>query len=116
VVDELRREGVRAGVLRVRFLRPFPAEEIAQALSGVKAAAVLERSIAYGAASYNALHAEVCTSLYSRGINVPLESYIYGLGGRSSAPSHFRKVYEDLLRGGDGKPSPGSVKFVDLRG
>ena len=115
VVDELRREGVRAGVLRVRFLRPFPAEEIAQALSGVKAAAVMERSVAYGAASYNALHAEVCTSLYTRGISIPMESYIYGLGGRNSAPSHFRKIYEDLLQGGERKPSPGGARFVDLR-
>ena len=115
VVDELREKGVRAGVLRVRFLRPFPAEEIAQALSGVRAAAVLERSIAYGSASYNALHAEVCTSLYSRGMSIPLDSCIYGLGGRNTVPSQFRKVYEDLLHLKENKPMPGGVKYVDLR-
>ncbi|MBI2856538.1 MAG: pyruvate ferredoxin oxidoreductase [Chloroflexi bacterium] len=115
VVDDLRRDGVKAGVLRIRFLRPFPSDEIAQALSKVKAAAVLERSIAYGAASYSGLHAEVCTSLYSRGMSVPLESYIYGLGGRNSVPAHFRKVYEDLLRVEGNSPMPGGVKYVDLR-
>ncbi|MEK7847452.1 MAG: pyruvate ferredoxin oxidoreductase, partial [Chloroflexota bacterium] len=115
VVDELRREGVRAGLLRVRFLRPFPGEEIARALSGVRAAAVLDRSISYGAASYSALHTEVCTSLFTRGVSIPVESCIYGLGGRSSSPSVFRKLYESLLRGEWSTPSVGGARFLDIR-
>ena len=114
VVDELRAEGVRAGMLRIRLLRPFPAEEVAQALSGVRAAAVLERSITYGAAT-NGLHMEISTVLFSRGLSPRLESWSYGLGGRNTTPAQFRRVYEELHRAEEGCPAPLALKYVDLR-
>jgi len=114
VVDELRQEGVRAGVLRIRLLRPFPSEAVAQALSGVRAAAVLERSITYGAAS-NGLHMEISSVLCSRGLSPRLESWSYGLGGRNTTPAQFRRVYEELLRAEEGARAPLAVRYVDLR-
>ncbi len=113
VVDELRADGVRAGVLRLRLLRPFPAEDVIAALSGVRAAAVLERSISYGAAT-NALHMEIATALASQGSPVRLESWCYGVGGRNTTPAQFRHVFEELSRS-ERAPAPLGLKYVDLR-
>ncbi|MGN0902456.1 MAG: pyruvate ferredoxin oxidoreductase, partial [Succinivibrio sp.] len=48
VVDHKREQGIKAGLLRLRYLRPFPNEEIAAALSNVKAVGVLEKDISFG--------------------------------------------------------------------
>jgi pyruvate ferredoxin oxidoreductase alpha subunit len=109
VVDSLRREGVRAGCLRVRVFRPFPADEVREALEGKLGVAVLDRSASPGGVA--PLAAEVKSALYDCETRVPVKDYIFGLGGRDFFPSDARRVFDDLS---SGNFEPG-VRYIGLR-
>ncbi|MHB8908714.1 MAG: transketolase C-terminal domain-containing protein [Syntrophales bacterium] len=78
--DTLREEGIRAGVVGVRVYRPFPRDEIREALRRTSAIVVFEKNISYG--YEGALSADIKASLYGTGIDAPVHNYIAGLGGR----------------------------------
>jgi pyruvate ferredoxin oxidoreductase alpha subunit len=96
VVDQLREEGLKVGLLKPRVFRPFPAKEIAEALDGLQAVAVMDRSDSFGAQG-GPLFTEVVAALALNGVNVPIVDYIFGLGGRDTPPAQIEKVYRDLL-------------------
>ncbi|MBU1006485.1 MAG: pyruvate ferredoxin oxidoreductase [Candidatus Omnitrophica bacterium] len=95
VVDELRKKGVKAGLLRPRIFRPFPKEKIAAALKNVKAVAVLDRSESFSAEG-GPLYTDVKAGLYDSGVKPLAMNYIFGLGGRDLFPADINKVYTDL--------------------
>lgn len=114
VVEGLRAEGVKAGMLKIRAFRPFPALEIADALGDTRAVAVLDRAASFGAHA-GPLYHEVTSALYTCGKQVPVSNYIYGLGGRMILPEELRSVYDDLQRvAADGQPVQ-PVSFLGLR-
>ena len=96
VVDTYRQNGIKAGLIKIRLFRPFPAEEMVEALSGLKAAAVLDRSPGYDVLG-GPIFQDIQSALYQSGTTVPLVNYIYGLGGRDVLVSHIEKAYEDIL-------------------
>jgi pyruvate ferredoxin oxidoreductase alpha subunit len=95
VVDRMRDQGVAAGLLKLRSYRPFPADQIAQAFEGVKALAVMDRSLSPGAIGGPLFH-EVRSALYDRDNRIPTANYIYGLGGRDVSMAHIEQVFNDL--------------------
>jgi pyruvate ferredoxin oxidoreductase alpha subunit len=98
VVDQLRDEGLKVGLLKMRVLRPFPAKELAKALSGVKAVAVMDRSVSFGAMeNAGPLFLEMVAALTLNGVQVPMANYVYGLGGRDILPGEIAQVYRDAL-------------------
>lgn len=94
-VDRLRAKGVKAGLIKIRLFRPFPAEEIADALKNVKAVAVMDRTESYND-SCGPLGAEVTTALYRVGAKALAVNYVYGLGGRDVKVSDIEGVYCEL--------------------
>jgi len=96
VVDELRGQGIKAGLLKLRCFRPFPAAAVAEALGNRKAVAVLDRSLSFGAQG-NPLFLEVVTTLYTHGFSPKVLNYAYGLGGRDTVPALIHQVYKDLV-------------------
>ena len=95
VVDSLREKGIKAGLLKVRVYRPFPGEEIAKALSHVKAVAVLDKSDSLNSIG-GALFEDVTSSMFVENIHVPTVNYVYGIGGRDTTATQIEKVYSDL--------------------
>lgn len=95
VVDKLREQGIKAGLLKVRMYRPFPAEEIAEVLSNQKAVAVLDKADSLNAAG-GALFEDVTSAMYVNGKNVLMVNYIYGIGGRDTTEKQLESVYTDL--------------------
>ena len=95
VVDKLREKGVKAGLLKIRVYRPFPAEEVAKALSHLKAVAVLDKSDSLNAIG-GALFEDVTSSMYVAKENVPVVNYVYGIGGRDTTEKEIESVYTDL--------------------
>jgi len=95
VVDELRAEGVKVGLLRLRTFRPFPADEICNALKNLKAVAVLDKSMSFGGVG-GAVFQEIRHALFDLKDRPLVVNYIYGLGGRDTSPMEFRKVFSDL--------------------
>ena len=96
VVDNLREKGIKAGLLKIRVYRPFPGEEVAKALSHVKAVAVLDKSDSLNGIG-GALFEDVTSSMFVNQVNVPTVNYVYGIGGRDTKADDIEKVYEDLL-------------------
>ena len=98
-VDELRSKGVKAGLLKVRMFRPFPAEEIAEALSksSIKSVAVLDKSDSLNAAG-GALYEDITSAMYVNKKSVPVVSYVYGIGGRDTTADQIESVFEDLQK------------------
>lgn len=99
VVDGLRAQGLKVGLLKPRLFRPFPAKELAEALRHLKAVAVMDRSIAFGYLN-NAgpLFIELTAALALNGVHIPVVNSIFGLGGRDIKPSEIESVYRDLLQ------------------
>ena len=114
-VDELRAQGVKAGLLKIRMFRPFPAEEVAEVLKNVKAIAVLDKADSLNAAG-GALFEDVVSGMYVANVHVPTVNYIYGIGGRDTTVSDIKKVYNDLNEvaqtGNVGNP----YRYLGLRG
>ena len=95
VVDKLREQGVKAGLLKIRVYRPFPGEEVAKALSHLKAVAVLDKSDSLNAIG-GALFEDVVSNMYVAKQNVPVVNYVYGIGGRDTTEKEINSVYTDL--------------------
>lgn len=95
VVDSLREKGIKAGLLKLRVFRPFPAEEIAKAMQNVKAVAVLDKAESLNACG-GPLFTDVTSGMYVNHLNVPTVNYIYGLGGRDTTAKDILGVYQDL--------------------
>ncbi|MFZ0676016.1 transketolase C-terminal domain-containing protein, partial [Methanoregula sp.] len=103
-IDDLRAEGKKVGLLKIRVFRPFPSEDVAKALKGAKHVAVLDKNISLGAKGAAAL--EVKDALYGSGI--PVYDYILGLGGRDVQKKDIREV---VTLAGMGKGD----QFIGLR-
>ena len=95
VIDELREKGIKAGLLKVRVFRPFPAEEIAEAVSHLKAVAILDKADSLNAAG-GALFEDVTSAMYVNEKHVPMVNYVYGIGGRDTTEKQLESVYTDL--------------------
>ncbi len=97
VIDELRQEGIKAGLLRLRTFRPLPVEELRSALKNAKAIAVMDKSMSFGGFG-GAVYQEVRHALYDTQTHPPIINYIYGLGGRDSNPRAFKTIFDELIR------------------
>jgi pyruvate ferredoxin oxidoreductase alpha subunit len=95
VVDDLRQDGVKAGLLRLRTFRPLPVEEIRRVLKNVKAVAVMDRCMSFGGNGGPVFH-EIRHVLYEANARPYVVNYIYGLGGRDTSPQKLRTIYENL--------------------
>ena len=96
VARELRKEGYKVGVLRIRAFRPFPVEDVVEKLSNVKVVCVMDRAISYGARG-GPLFMEVRSAFYDSPEKPIILNYIYGLGGRDLPPAVARKIFLELL-------------------
>ncbi|MEW5831963.1 2-oxoacid:ferredoxin oxidoreductase subunit alpha [Sulfuricurvum sp. IAE1] len=115
VSNELRAKGIKAGVVGIRVFRPWPLEQIAAALKGVKAVAALDRSSPHGA--MGTLYNELAGTLINSDTKAVLTNYIYGLGGRDLTKAHLVGIFEDLKANMDaGKPTTPLQQYIGLRG
>ena len=114
VVDELRAQVVRAGMLAIRYMRPFPADQVAEALSRCRAAAVLEKDISFGAEG--TVFTNVNSALQQAGVTTPTFNFIGGLGGDDISAEQVAEIFtslEDVMEGfGELEP----VSFLGISG
>ena len=115
VVDELREKGVKAGMIKPRLFRPFPARQLSEALAGLKAVAVLDRAEGF-AATGGPLFNDTKAALYDYDVKVSMVNYVYGLGGRDFLPRHAQEVFDDLARIAEGQAPSALVKYLGVQG
>ncbi|MCL2294495.1 MAG: pyruvate ferredoxin oxidoreductase [Spirochaetes bacterium] len=98
VVDQLRAKGEKVGLIKIRVYRPFPMEEIAAALSKVKAVAVMDKADSFSNCG-GPVYTDVRHACYDLGENRPkIINFIYGLGGRDVQMDNIAHVYEELKK------------------
>lgn len=116
VVNELREKGIKAGLLKIRVYRPFPAEEIAKDLAHVKAVAVMDRADSCSGA-FAPVYSDIVASLYASGVTNPkVVNYVYGLGGREINTGHIIGIYEMLCKIASGtEKSSNKVEYINVR-
>jgi len=116
MVKKLRQEGLKIGLLKLRVFRPFPAQELVAALKDVKAVAVLDRSISFGAIEgAGPIFLELCAALFAAGAAPKVVNYIYGLGGRDVLPVYIEQVASDLREIADTGKVRSLVNYLGLR-
>jgi len=111
-VDQLRDEGVKAGLLKIRLFRPFPAAQIIAAIDGAKAIGVMDRAISYGLDGGPLFH-EIRSAAY-RTLDAPFASYIYGLGGRDILVEEIVDVYRGLAEVAAGADAS-QTRYIGVR-
>ena len=114
VVDNLRAKGIKAGLLKIRVYRPFPGEEVAKALSHLKAIAVLDKSDSLNAIG-GALFEDVSSSMYVNNSHVPMCNYVYGIGGRDTTANDIESVYTDLIEIAKNGKVENPYRYLGLR-
>jgi pyruvate ferredoxin oxidoreductase alpha subunit len=116
VVDRLRDEGLRVGLLKLRVFRPFPGQELAQALRHLKALAVMDRSISFGAMdNAGPLFLEFVTALSLHDVRLPVIDCVYGIGGRDIQPLEIEAIYRELLEIARTGETGEKVRFLGVR-
>jgi pyruvate/2-oxoacid:ferredoxin oxidoreductase alpha subunit len=108
VVDELRDSGVKAGLLKMRFFRPFPHEELRDLGKEVGTIAVLDRS--YTGTQGGPMYTEVTASMHGLPVRPKVIGFIGGLGGRDLTPEVLRSCFTEALKAEDGR-----VRWIDLQ-
>ena len=93
-VDKLREQGKKVGMLRIRYMRPFPNEEIAETVRNAKSLGVLEKDISFG--NEGTVYTNVNSALKKSGINITSSNYIGGLGGKNISPQEIEEIFEEL--------------------
>jgi pyruvate ferredoxin oxidoreductase alpha subunit len=115
-VDRLRGEGKKVGLLKPRVFRPFPAREMAEALGHLRAVAVMDRSVSFGAMdNAGPLFLELAAALALHGVRIPVADYVYGLGGRDIGPDEIEGIYDDLLHTAETGNIAQPVTFLGVR-
>jgi pyruvate ferredoxin oxidoreductase alpha subunit len=94
-IDEMRADGKKVGLLKIRVFRPFPSEEIAKMLAHVRHVAVLDKNISLGAKGATVM--EVRDAMY--GSTIPVKGYVLGLGGRDVRKRNIREIVELCEKG-----------------
>ena len=107
-MDKLREQGEKVGLLRIRYLRPFPNEEISNAARNAKAIAVLEKDISFG--NEGTVYTNVNSALQKARLSLPTSGYIGGLGGRNISVEVIETIFKEL------KQEQTKVSFIGIGG
>ncbi|MBS4031948.1 MAG: pyruvate ferredoxin oxidoreductase [Clostridiales bacterium] len=114
-VDELREQGERVGLLKLRMFRPFPAQELVDALSHIKAAAVLDRSDTLAGSIGGPVFVELRSAFYEAEKKPRLYNFIYGLGGRELDINMMKQTVETIQTGMSDGVVQSSVAYLGVR-
>lgn len=114
-VDELRKEGKKAGLLKVRVFRPFPGKELAEALKHCKAIAILDRCESFSA-NGGPLAAELSAALFQAKSQAEVLKFVYGLNGRDYTVTEAKQIFADLEEiTANGRQETEEYRYIGLR-
>ncbi len=110
-VDDLREQGQKCGALKIRCFRPFPAEQIREAVAGAEMLGVMDRAVSFGLGG--PLFHEVRSALYEDG--GPIIDFIYGLGGRDLSLDHVKEIFGALAEARETGDLEPTTRFFGVR-
>ena len=110
-IDKMRESGERIGLIRLRLWRPFPIDELRQAVKGAEILIVIDRAISFGAAG-NPVFSEINAALSQRIPNLKIVSFVGALGGRDISTEGFKQIIREAKR----ITNKGSKKVYEIYG
>ena len=113
-IDALREKGEKVGLIKIRLYRPFPADEIAEALKNVKAVAIMDRAEGYSNHG-GPLGADVMAAMFRARSQAFAVNYIYGLGGRDVRVEDMESVFADLQKVIDDGDAGETYRYLGIR-
>ena len=113
-IDALRAKGEKVGLIKIRLYRPFPASELADALKGVKAVAIMDRAEGYTNHG-GPLGADVMSALFRARSNALAVNYVYGLGGRDVRVEDMENVFAELQTIIDNDDAGETYRYMGIR-
>jgi pyruvate ferredoxin oxidoreductase alpha subunit len=113
VVDDYRSKGIKIGLIKPRVFRPFPQALFAEALGGLKAVAVMDRSASFGGFG-GPLFTEIRSAMYGHADAPMIFNWIFGLGGRDCDPAQIEEVADALIGATNGH-APDTVNLLGVR-
>jgi len=115
-IKKLREQGIKAGMLRIRWFRPFPTQEVVKYLSGARVVCVIDRDYSLGSPYRGGVvYHEVRSSLYDLDARPKVLSFIGGLGGREITIQDVEKVIKIGLEQRD-TPLTRHTHWINVRG
>lgn len=115
-IRKLRTQGHKVGLVRLKWFRPFPTEEIVQSLTRFKAVGVIDRDYSYGSPFYGGvLYNEVRSALYSQAKRPAIVAFIAGLGGREIEQPMAMEIFEKTLAAKDDLSSGDTCHWIGVR-
>ena len=114
VVDKLRDEGLKVGLLKPRMFRPLPYSELANSLKHLKALAIMDKADSVNGMS-GPLYMELVTALHKENVHIPAMDVIYGLGGRDVKDTDIEIIFNKLLAVPSGKEDGNSTYYLGVR-
>jgi len=112
--DIMRDAGIKAGVVKIRVFRPFPAEELAAALKNVKAVAVLDKCDGFNGIG-GPVFIEVKSALCGKVNNILTANYVYGLGGRDVKVDDLKIAFQELAEMVKSGKAPEHYRYLAVR-
>ena len=112
VVERLRAQGRKVGLVKLRFYRPFPAEYFKNLSRRVKAMGIIDRDISFG--YEGAVASDIKSALVSAGVVPRVINFIAGIAGRDITKEHIEGMYDSLFRAARGKEEK-DMQFIGLR-
>lgn len=113
-IDQMRADGEKVGLVKIRSFRPFPAEEIAKALKPCKAVAVMDRSEAFST-NGGPVGAETMQAMYVNGCTAKAINIMYGIGGRDVTVDDMKGVYKTLMKIDETGETGPTYRYMGLR-
>ncbi len=113
-VDDLREQGKKVGVIKLRVFRPFPAEELAEALKNCRAVAIMDRTESYNG-NGGPLGSEVTAGLYRKKVLITAVNYIYGLAGRDFTVQEVYDIFAELENAVTNNTEVEQYQYIGLR-
>jgi pyruvate ferredoxin oxidoreductase alpha subunit len=97
-IDELRKQGVKAGLLKIKLWRPFPFDDLKKAIQGIRVLAVTDRAISFGGPG-GPVFSEIRSALYDEPKRPEIVNFIIGLGGRDVQVENFMDMVRRAAKG-----------------
>lgn len=112
VCDEMRKNGLKVGILKLRYIRPFPSDKIRETLKNVKAVGTIDKNISFG--YEGTIYTNVNSALLSAEKAPVSINFIGGLGGRDITKQNIKEAYESLLKEANGEVQE-KVQYMNVR-
>ncbi|MGM0551342.1 MAG: pyruvate ferredoxin oxidoreductase [Bacteroidota bacterium] len=112
VVDAMRGEGKKVGLLKLRYMRPFPVEQLQDSVRDKAAVGVLDKDISFG--MEGTIYTNINSAMARGGLSIPTQNFIAGMGGRNISRGDIRYMFDTLLEIAKGGSSRKQVEFVNM--